>query len=306
MENNINKETLRHEIIFNKATERAFTWEYWDKFDDDIYLCHNCKDPLFYSKDKFKSSCGWPSFDDAIPGKVELAKDADGFRTESICKNCMAHLWHIFIWEHMTQKNTRYCMNSLALDFISKDKINNKISNKVPLYNIIYLWWGCFWCTEWALKQAPWILEIRSGYMWWHLDNPTYERVCSGISGYIEIVEVFFNPDILDLETLLTYFFEIHDATSIDKQWYDVGSQYRSAIFTTWKDQKDIVNAFIQKLDKSWVYDKKIITEVRDKETFYIAEDYHKNYYKNNQDKPYCKLVIRPKIEKIKKLLEIK
>ncbi len=162
---------------------------------------------------------------------------------------------------------------------------------------------GCFWCIEGALQQLPGIIEIRSGYMWGKRPFPTYERVCTGVSGYIEVVQVFFDPTILSYEKLLGYFFALHDPTSRDQQGNDNGSQYRSVIFTNSDDQSLKAQDTITTLNQSWQYSKPIVTEVRPAETFYLAEDYHQNFYANNPNKPYCQLVVKPKIEKIQSLI---
>ena len=128
---------------------------------------------------------------------------------------------------------------------------------------------------------------------------PTYERVTTGVSGYIEIVQVFFDPKQLTYPQLLGYFFAIHDPRSYDKQGHDTGSQYRSVIFTSSSDQERLAQEVIAQLESSHDYIESIVTEIRPAERFYLAEDYHQNFYKNNPSKPYCQMVVQPKIEKI-------
>ena len=132
---------------------------------------------------------------------------------------------------------------------------------------------------------------------------PTYERVTTGVSGYIEIVQVFYNPELLTYAQLLGYFFVLHDPTSQDQQGNDTGTQYRSAIFTSSPQQEQQTKKIIQELAASGEFSDPIVTQVRSAETFYLAEDYHQNFYANDPNKPYCQLVVKPKIEKIQQLL---
>lgn len=290
-------------IIIDKWTERPYTGQYRDNHADWLYICRQCNNPLYRSDSKFDSHCGWPSFDDAIPGKVLMQSDNDKIRTEIVCKQCNGHLWHIFVWEQQTSKNTRHCVNSLSMRFLKKEDISEDIILRIPFYEIAILGWWCFWCIEGALQKIPGIIEIRSGYMWGKRPFPTYERICAGVSWYIEVVQIFFDSNILSYERLLEYFFAIHDPTTKDKQWNDTGSQYRSVIFTLSQDQNNKAQEIIDKLNLSWVYDNQIVTEIRPAEIFYLAEDYHQNFYKNNPNKPYCQLIVKPKIEKIESIL---
>ena len=293
-----------HHILIEKWTERPYTGEYRDLHADGIYICRQCNSPLYRSENKFNSHCGWPSFDDAIPGKVLMQPDTDHIRTEIICQTCHGHLWHIFVGEQQTAKNTRHCVNSLSMRFIKKDNISDEITSQLPSYEVAILAGGCFWCIEWALQQLPGSIEIRSGYMWGKIPFPTYERVCTGVSGYIEVIQVFFDPTLLSYEQLLGYFFAIHDPTSQDQQGNDKGSQYRSVIFTYSDEQSLQAQRTIDILNQSWQYLKPIVTEIRPVENFYLAEAYHQNFNANNPDKPYCQLVVKPKIEKIQSLLK--
>lgn len=158
---------------------------------------------------------------------------------------------------------------------------------------------GCFWCTEAVFNDITGVVRVVPGYSGGIKDNPNYEEVCDGDSGYIEVVEVIFDPQIVSLDQLLDVFFSSHDPTSQDKQGADTGSQYRSVIFCTSDQQKEIVNNKIASLNK--ILEQKIVTEIRPLQTFFAAENYHHNYYAENPNRPYCQIVINPKIEKIKK-----
>ena len=293
-----------HHILIDKWTEAPYTGAYVDHHLDGIYTCRQCGSPLYRSDSKFDSHCGWPSFDDAIPGKVLMQSDTDQMRTEILCRHCGGHLWHVFVGEQQTANNTRHCVNSLSMLFVSQKDLSDDIMSQIPDYEVATLGGWCFWCIEGALQQIAGIIEIRSGYMWGKRPFPTYERICTGVSGYIEIVQVFFDPALLSYERLLWYFFAIHDPTSRDKQGNDSGIQYRSVIFTHWDIQSQIAQDSIARLDTSWVYTSPIVTEIRPVERFYLAEAYHQNFYTNNPHKPYCQLVVQPKIKKIQSLLE--
>lgn len=291
-----------YHIIIEKWTEPPYTGTYRNNTADGIYMCRQCNSPLYRSDSKFDSHCWSPSFDDAIPGKVLPQTDTDKVRTEIICNTCQWHLWHIFVGEQQTERNTRHCVNSLSMRFIQKENISDAITDQIPSYEVAILGGGCFRCIEGALQQLPGIIEIRSGYMWGKRPFPTYERVCTGVSGYIEVVQVFFDPILLSYTQLLGYFFTIHDPTSYEKQGNDEGTQYRSVIFTT-DTQYEIAQSTVNTLNISWLYHNPIVTEIRPAETFYLAEPYHQNFYTNNPNTPYCTLIVKPKIEKIQSLL---
>lgn len=279
-------------IIIGKGTEAPYSWEYETHREKWLFLCRQCDAPLFTSDMKFDSGCGWPAFDDAIPGRVKWTLDADGRRTEITCANCGGHLGHVFVGEKLTEKNTRHCVNSLSMRF-SKDPL------EIPLFEKAYFGGGCFWCMDAVFTRLEWVLEVRSGYMWGRIPFPTYERICSGVSGYIEIVEVAYDPSIISYDTLLDVFFTAHDPTSRDRQGNDAGEQYRSIIFGT-TPELEIAKKYIDKLEEEKVFGLPIVTELRLKEVFYIAEDYHQDYYANNPVKAYCQYVIDPKIAKIR------
>lgn len=159
---------------------------------------------------------------------------------------------------------------------------------------------GCFWCVEAVAQRLKGVVSVKSGYAGGRVDQPSYEEVSGGSTGHIEVVQVEFDPLIISLDDLLSVFFSSHDPTSVDRQGNDAGEQYRSIIFWSNDGQKEKVLSFIKKLEEDKVYSKPIVTEVRSAGKFFEAEGYHQNYYNNNPDKSYCKLVIDPKIQKLR------
>jgi peptide methionine sulfoxide reductase msrA/msrB len=249
------------EVIEKKGTEKPFTGEYDDFFEEGIYLCKKCDAPLYFSSDKFDSGCGWPSFEDEIKGAITKIPDRE--RTEIICSCCKAHLGHVFEGEHLTKKNVRHCVNSLSLRFI-----NGK--NKAILAG------GCFWGIEAKMKKAPHVLSTTVGYIGGHVANPTYEEVCEQNTGHLEAVEVIFDPTKTSYEAIISYFLQIHDPTQIGGQGVDLGRQYESAIFYFSLKQKATAEKVIKDDGR------KIVTHLLPATYFYKAEDYHQNYYCNS------------------------
>ena len=162
---------------------------------------------------------------------------------------------------------------------------------------------GCFWCTEAIFEQLNGVLSVTSGYSGGQVANPTYKEVCSGETGHTECVQVVYEPAKISYDELLEVFFQVHDPTSLNRQGADVGTQYRSAIFYHTAEQKQKAEKYKTELDKSGAFDKPIVTEISPAEEFYSAENYHQEYYANNQNtNPYCAVVIRPKLEKFQKV----
>lgn len=266
-------------VILHKGTEAPFTGKYDIFKEKGTYTCKQCGAPLYRSADKFDSGCGWPSFDDEIPGTVKRIPDADGIRTEIVCANCGAHLGHVFLGEGFTSKNTRHCVNSISMNFIPADE---KASVKTET---AYFAGGCFWGVEYYFQKEKGVISTQVGYMGGHVKNPTYEEVCTGKTGHAETMEVVFDPSQTDYETLARLFFEIHDPTQVNRQGPDIGYQYRSAIFYVDDSQKKIAEKLIKILkDKGY----KVATEVTKADTFWKAENYHQSYYQKNGHEPYC------------------
>ncbi len=163
----------------------------------------------------------------------------------------------------------------------------------------IVLGGGCFWCTEAVFSMLKGVVRVTPGYAGGHTKNPTYKQVCGGDTGHAEVLKVEYDPSVIPLEKLLEVFFEMHDPTTPNRQGADIGSQYRSIILYESDEQKTIASRFVKNMRKG--FDREITTEIRKLEMFYPAEDYHRDYYSRNGLNPYCALVIRPKVEKIKK-----
>lgn len=291
----LNKLTLEEEeIMVRKGTEVPSSGKY-DKFSGSgVYLCRRCNAPLYMSCDKFDAHCGWPAFDDEIRGAVKRILDPDGVRTETLCARCGAHLGHVFAGEHLTRKNVRHCVNSISLKFVPWKKSG--------LESIIF-GGGCFWCTEAIFASLRGVVKVTSGYAGGKTASPTYEQVCTGVTGHAEVVKIDYDPRTVRLETLFELFFAMHDPTLKDRQGSDVGTQYRSIIIYSSPEQKRAAASFMRKAAKD--FDKPIVTELKKLDAFYPAEDYCAQYYARNKLQPYCLLVITPKLEKLRKKFEL-
>lgn len=263
-------------VIIDKGTERPFTGEYNDFFKPGIYVCRQCGVPLYRSDDKFKTGCGWPGFDDELPGAVKRLPDKDGRRVEIVCAKCGGHLGHVFEGEKQTQKNTRHCVNSISMKFEPLDSKN--------IGRAIFAG-GCFWGVEYYMEKAPGVLCVTSGYTGGSKDYPTYREVCSDKTGHAEAVEVIYDKHKTSFEKLAKLFLEIHDPTQLNRQGPDVGSQYRSAIFYLDDQQKNIAESLLKQLKSKGI---KTVTELKPAKRFWPAELYHQDYYEHKGSKPYC------------------
>lgn len=159
---------------------------------------------------------------------------------------------------------------------------------------------GCFWCTEAIFQRLRGVASVSSGYSGGHLANPTYEQVSMGNTGHVEAIQIDFDPEQISFATLLNVFFATHDPTVKNMQGHDIGTEYQSTVFYMDEAQHKQVVEYITQLERDGVFGKPIITEVKQFEKFYEAESYHKNYYNQNKDKPYCQFVIDPKIAKLR------
>ena len=160
---------------------------------------------------------------------------------------------------------------------------------------------GCFWCLEAVYDEIKGVQSVESGYAGGQMDNPTYRAVCNGDTGHAEVIQVHFDPHIVSYRDLLNVFFAIHDPTTLNRQGADVGTQYRSAIFYHDDEQKTIAEELIKDLNSQKIWDKPIVTEVAKLDKFFMAEDYHQEYFARNPYQPYCQAVVAPKVSKFRK-----
>lgn len=161
---------------------------------------------------------------------------------------------------------------------------------------------GCFWCVEAVFLELKGVKRVTSGYMGGHVKNPSYREVCNGTTGHAEVAQLVYDPQVISYDEILEVFWQTHDPTTLNRQGADVGTQYRSAIFYHNDEQRRIAEAYKVKLDASGAFRAPIVTEITPASTFYAAEDYHQNYYALNGEQGYCQMVIRPKVDKLRKV----
>jgi peptide-methionine (S)-S-oxide reductase len=165
---------------------------------------------------------------------------------------------------------------------------------------------GCFWCTEAIFQDVEGVLSVESGYSGGHVDNPTYEQIGTGVTGHAECLNIIYDPSKVTYDELLEIFWQTHDPTTLNRQGNDIGPQYRSVIFYHNRQQKEVAEKYKAALDKSGAFPRPIVTTMEPFTKFYKAENYHQNYYNENGSQPYCQFVIRPKVEKFRKVFKDK
>lgn len=165
---------------------------------------------------------------------------------------------------------------------------------------------GCFWCVEAKFSQLEGVLKVTAGYTGGHLNNPTYQQVLTGSTGHAEACNIVYDPRVISYDELLEAFFLSHDPTQLNRQGNDVGTQYRSAIFYHNVSQKEKAEYYINVLTQQLLYNKPIVTQINPFTKFYVAEDYHQQYYENNPDQSYCRYVIQPELERFKEIFKDK
>lgn len=162
---------------------------------------------------------------------------------------------------------------------------------------------GCFWCIEAAFEDAKGVESVISGFSGGKIKNPAYREVVSGKTNHAEVCQITYNPDIININNILEIFFLVHDPTTLNRQGNDIGRHYRSIILYHNDNELDLIKSKVEKYDNEF-FNNKIVTEIQKYEAFYSAEEYHQEYYKNNSDQPYCKIVIEPKLQKARELLK--
>lgn len=290
------------------GTEPPFRNAYWDNHKPGIYVDVVSGEPLFSSLDKFDSGTGWPSFTQPVKGTdiVEKKDSTLGMtRTEVRSKVADSHLGHVFDDGPADKGGLRYCINSASLKFIPLEEMDQAGYGQylepfikaglveAPVHETAILAGGCFWGMEEIIRKIPGVIKTTVGYSGGTTADPTYGEVCTGGTGHAESIEVVFDSSRLSYETLLDYFFRMHDPTTLNRQHNDVGTQYRSAIFYTSEAQKKTAESVKARWDKSGKFNRPITTEITTAGKFYSAEDYHQKYLVKHPGGYTCH-VLRP------------
>ena len=198
-----------------------------------------------------------------------------------------------------------FIFSFLSCNLSTGKKIENKdLAQNIETMKVLELATfgnGCFWCTEAIFEQLKGVSKVESGYAGGKVKNPTYKEVCTGNTGHAEVIQLTYDPKVINYREILDVFFNTHDPTTLNRQGADVGTQYRSVIFYHNDSQKEEAENMIAALEKEKVFDSKIVTEVTAINNYYVAESYHQDYYNNNKNQGYCRMVINPKLEKFTK-----
>ena len=283
----------QYQIARKKGTERAGTGEFCERHEPGLYGCICCGTPLFDSRVKFESGTGWPSFTQPVKrNAIKYEKDTSYgmVRVEVMCNTCDAHQGHVFP-DGPEPSGLRYCINSASMQLLDE-----------PGEVTAVIGGGCFWCTEAVFQRIEGVLHVESGYTGGHVKNPTYREVCLGTTGHAEVIKVTYDPEKLSYADLLRIHFATHDPTTLNRQGYDQGTQYRSAIFFQSSEEESIAKEVIEEMGQ--YFDNPIVTELSELGAYYSAEDYHQNYYNENSTQGYCNAVISPKLNKLKALFK--
>ena len=284
-------------ITRRHGTEMPFSGEYCEAYSPGIYSCICCGTELFDSTVKFNSGTGWPSFTGPLADNI-IKYESDGSfgmqRVEVLCNVCDAHLGHVFP-DGPVPSGLRFCINSASLKKIELEETVKKdeFSETATLGS------GCFWCTEAVLDELEGVTKVESGYSGGKTKDPTYVQISMGNTRHAEVVQVHFNPQMISYADILRVFLATHDPTSLDRQGADVGSQYRYIILFHNVAQEQTAREIIGEMQPS--FDKPIVTEVVAFTKFYKAEESHQQFYRNNPESSYCRAVINPKLQKLRK-----
>ncbi|MEM9424969.1 MAG: peptide-methionine (S)-S-oxide reductase MsrA [Spirochaetota bacterium] len=286
---------LVHHVTKENGTEAPFDNAYWNNHLAGLYVDPYNGQVLFSSTHKYNSHSGWPSFYQAIhSGNIEQRADRSlGMeRVEVRSRSSDSHLGHVFN-DGPLPSGRRYCINSAALRFIPLENLEaagytdylplfaaNPQGNDSPLFKAAIFAGGCFWCTEAAFKGLEGVMNVYSGYTGGRTTNPSYSEVCSGTTKHYEAVLILYEPEILPYRTLLDIFWHQIDPTDQGGQFHDRGSQYRSAIFYRTAEEKHRAEQSKAELQAKQIFgDKEIVTPILPESPFYLAEEYHQDYF---------------------------
>jgi peptide methionine sulfoxide reductase msrA/msrB len=298
---------VQYEVTQQNGTEPPFRNEFWNHHEHGIYVDIVSGKPLFSSLDKYDSGCGWPSFTKPVDAKEVVEKDdaSHGMRRIEVrSKGADSHLGHVFDDGPVDKGGLRYCINSAALRFVAledmeregfgaylepfvkkglyKKPADGAAGRKPARTETAILAGGCFWGMEEIIRKIPGVIETEVGYSGGSLPNAKYTDVMTGATGHAEAVRIVFDPDKLGFEKLLDFFFRMHDPTTRNRQGNDVGTQYRSAIFTTSEEQREIAEKVKESVSKSGKWKRPIVTEITKAGEFWPAEGYHQDYLQKN------------------------
>jgi peptide methionine sulfoxide reductase msrA/msrB len=273
----------QYKVMIQCGTEPPFSGRYNDFWQKGTYFCAACGAALFDSETKYDHKTGWPSFTSPVSGPAVAFKDDFSLamnRIEVRCATCGAHLGHVFD-DGPGPDRKHYCINSAALKFVP---LAAEAAASGLTETAIFAA-GCFWGVEYKFEQVPGVISTEVGYTGGLKKNPSYKDVCTDATGHAEAVRVTFDPAKTDYEELVRKFFSFHDPTQLNRQGPDVGTQYRSAIFTQSEEQRLSAEKIKAAVERSGVLQKRVVTEIIPASEFFRAEEYHQKYFDKNKIK---------------------